>query len=58
MDKVIRYVNTTRGDGQKESLERLYLLLEGLGNPQKTYLLSILPEPMEKDQQLLYFMQF
>lgn len=35
MDKVIRYVNTTRGDGQKESLERLYLLLEGLGNPQK-----------------------
>src|SRR5690625_268736 len=35
MEKVIRYVNTNRGDGRKESLERLYLLLERLGNPHK-----------------------
>lgn len=34
MDKVISYVNTNRGDGQKESLDRLRLLLEKLGNPQ------------------------
>ena len=35
MEKVISYVNTNRGNGQKESLERLYLLLERLGDPQK-----------------------
>src|SRR5699024_10378591 len=35
MEKVISYVNTNRGNGQKESLERLYQLLERLNNPQK-----------------------
>ena len=35
MEKVISYVNTNRGDGQKESLDRLYTLLEKLGNPHK-----------------------
>lgn len=35
MEKVIRYVNTNRGNGQKESLDRLFQLLERLGNPQK-----------------------
>lgn len=35
MDKVIAYVNTNRGDGQKESLDRLFTLLEKLGNPHK-----------------------
>lgn len=34
MEKVISYVNTNRGNGQKESLERLRLLLAKLGNPQ------------------------
>lgn len=35
MEKVISYVNTNRGNGQKKSLDRLKLLLEMLGNPQK-----------------------
>lgn len=35
MKKVISYVNTNRGNGKKEELERLYLLLEKLDNPQK-----------------------
>lgn len=35
MEKVIAYVNTNRGDGQKESLERFYNLLDKLGNPHK-----------------------
>ena len=35
MKKVISYVNTNRGNGQKASLDRLYTLLERLGNPQK-----------------------
>ena len=35
MEKVISYVNTNRGNGQKKSLKRLKLLLEKLGNPQK-----------------------
>lgn len=35
MEKVIAYVNTNRGDGQKESLDRLLTLLEKLGNPHK-----------------------
>lgn len=35
MEKVIGYVNTNRGNGQKKSLDRLRLLLEKLGNPQK-----------------------
>ena len=34
MNKVIRYVNTNRGNGRKESLDRIYLLLDRLGNPQ------------------------
>jgi dihydrofolate synthase/folylpolyglutamate synthase len=36
MEKVISYVNTNRGTGRKESLERLYLLLEALDNPHKS----------------------
>lgn len=35
MEKVISYVNTNRGNGRKENLDRLYSLLEKLGNPQK-----------------------
>lgn len=35
MEKVIGYVNTNRGNGQKKSLDRLFLLLERLGNPHK-----------------------
>ena len=35
MKKVIAYVNTNRGNGQKESLDRLLTLLEKLGNPHK-----------------------
>lgn len=35
MEKVISYVNTNRGNGQKASLDRLYTLLERLDNPQK-----------------------
>lgn len=35
MDKVISYVNTNRGNGRKESLERLNTLLNRVGNPQK-----------------------
>ena len=35
MEKVISYVNTNRGDGQKGSLDRLYTLLKKLGNPHK-----------------------
>lgn len=34
MKKVISYVNTNRGNGHKQSLERLFCLLEILGNPQ------------------------
>ena len=33
MEKVISYVNTNRGDGQKSSLDRLLTLLNRLGNP-------------------------
>lgn len=35
MDKVIQYINTNRGNGQKESLDRLFKLLDRLGNPHK-----------------------
>lgn len=35
MEKVITYVNTNRGNGRKESLARLFKLLERLGNPHK-----------------------
>lgn len=35
IDKVISYVNTNRGNGQKASLDRLKKLLEKLGNPHK-----------------------
>lgn len=35
MEKVISYINTNRGNGQKESLDRLFNLLDRLGNPQK-----------------------
>lgn len=35
MEKVISYVNTNRGNGQKVSLSRMYRLLEYLGNPQE-----------------------
>lgn len=35
MEKVIAYVNTNRGDGQKNSLDRLLHLLERLENPHK-----------------------
>ena len=33
--EVIRLVNTNRGNGKKENLNRMYLLMEKLGNPQK-----------------------
>lgn len=35
MDKVIQYINTNRGNGQKESLNRLFKLLDRVGNPHK-----------------------
>lgn len=35
MEKVISYVNTNRGNGQKSSLDRLFTLLDRLGNPHK-----------------------
>lgn len=35
MEKVINYVNTNRGNGRKESLDRLFKLLDRLGNPHK-----------------------
>lgn len=35
MEKVISYVNTNRGNGQKEDLNRLYTLLEQVNQPQK-----------------------
>lgn len=35
MEKVISYINTNRGNSQKSSLDRLFRLLEHLGNPQK-----------------------
>src|SRR5699024_3836071 len=35
MEKVISYINTNRGNGQKESLERLFQLLSRLDHPQK-----------------------
>lgn len=35
MEKVISYVNTNRGLGRKENLNRMYQLLEKLNNPQK-----------------------
>ena len=35
MEKVISYINTNRGNGQKESLDRLFQLLSHLGHPQK-----------------------
>lgn len=35
MEKVISYVNTNRGNGKKEGLERLHTLLEAVGNPHK-----------------------
>lgn len=35
MEKVISYINTNRGKGQKESLERLFQLLSRLDHPQK-----------------------
>src|SRR5690625_5176275 len=35
MEKVLSYLNTNSGNGKKESLELLYLLLERLGDPQK-----------------------
>jgi len=35
METVIAYVNTHRGSGRKEGFERLYALLDRLGNPQK-----------------------
>lgn len=34
MEKVISYINTNRGNGQKESLDRLFTLLDRLDNPQ------------------------
>lgn len=35
MNKVIQYINTNRGNGQKESLTRLFKLLDRVGNPHK-----------------------
>lgn len=35
MEKVISYINTNRGNGQKSSLDRLFNLLERLGNPHR-----------------------
>ena len=35
MEKVIQYINTNRGNGQKESLNRLFKLLDRVGNPHK-----------------------
>lgn len=35
MNDVIGLVNTNRGNGKKESLKRMYALLEKIGNPQK-----------------------
>lgn len=35
MKKVISYINTNRGNGQKKSLNRLHDLLEKIGNPQE-----------------------
>lgn len=35
MEKVIQYVNTNRGNGRKESLSRLFRLLDRVGNPHK-----------------------
>lgn len=35
MEKVIQYINTNRGNGRKESLDRLFRLLDRVGNPHK-----------------------
>ena len=35
MEKVIQYINTNRGNGQKETLNRLFKLLDRVGNPHK-----------------------
>ena len=35
MKKVIQYINTNRGNGRKERLDRLFRLLDRVGNPHK-----------------------
>lgn len=35
MEKVISYINTNRGNGQKKNLDRLYTLLDQLNHPQE-----------------------